>query len=150
MYITVPGKGSVLRPAALIVSVVLIASSAACQKAPPSTEPSIRGVVTSVERAETGIQMRVVWTNDATVGQMAEYDAAQISTDSKTDFFDRPGGNGEAQPLDAMELAVGDVVEVWFSGPVAESYPVQAGASDVVRTGRYDGQPPAPPGLDAP
>jgi hypothetical protein len=41
-------------------------------------------------------------------------------------------------------------VQAWFTGAVAESYPVQATASDLVRLGRYAGELPEPPGLAPP
>ena len=44
-------------------------------------------------------------------------------------------------------IAVGTVAEAWFTGPVAESYPVQATAKTIVIVGTYDGELPEPPGL---
>jgi hypothetical protein len=42
------------------------------------------------------------------------------------------GGYTKASPDDLRE---GDAVRVWFTGPVAESYPVQATAATVIITG---------------
>jgi hypothetical protein len=41
-----------------------------------------------------------------------------------------PAGEGREE-LSAADLAVGERVAVWFTGPVAESYPVQATAGDI-------------------
>ena len=38
----------------------------------------------------------------------------------------------ERRPATFEALQVGQKVEAWFTGPVAESYPVQAVASDIV------------------
>lgn len=57
-------------------------------------------------------------------------DKASVTVDTGSQIL-RPAGDGYAEAaFDALE--VGQVVQVWFSGPVAESYPVQAGAEAVV------------------
>ena len=57
---------------------------------------------------------------------------------------------GDRVKVAAETIRVGDVAEVWFEGAVAESYPVQAGASDVVLIGSYTGELPTPMGLGEP
>lgn len=57
-------------------------------------------------------------------------DKASVTVDTGSQIL-RHAGEGYAEAaFDALE--VGQVVQVWFSGPVAESYPVQAGAEAVV------------------
>ena len=120
---------------------------AACAPGVPSTEPDIRGVVTDVSGAggET-VSMRVVWTHDAAVGAQAAYDAAQVTANADTEWFSR-AADGSTAAAEASEVAVGTVVEAWFEGAVAESYPVQATAGTIVIVGTYSGELPEPPGL---
>lgn len=136
------------RIAGLVALSVAIALAAGCgQSGPPDSPPSIRGVVTSIDATNGGGSMRVVWTQDPMVGEMAEYDAAQVGVSSDTKAW-RMTDSGEAESVQFAQIVVGDVVEAWFSGPVAESYPVQAGADDVLVVGRYDGELPVPQGLE--
>ena len=118
-----------------------------CAPSVPSTEPDIRGVVTDVSGAggET-VSMRVVWTDDAAVGAQAAYDGAQVTANADTEWLSRVP-DGSIAAAEASEVAVGTVVEAWFEGPVAESYPVQATAKTIVIVGAYDGKLPEPPGL---
>jgi len=125
----------------------------------PEGEPDIRGVVTSYDpgvpptdldaepTAENYPSMRVIWTDDITVGAEADYDAAQVQTDGPTLFFKKTDG-AYIGLEDFEELKVGSVVEVWFRGAVMESYPVQATAASVVVAGSYDGVLPTVPGLE--
>jgi len=56
-------------------------------------------------------------------------DKAMVRVDGKTRVFVKVGGGWRRGR--AGDLAQGRQVEVWFSGPVAESYPVQAYAGTV-------------------
>lgn len=125
----------------------------------PEGDPDIRGVVTSYEQggeptdegadlsAADYPSMQVVWTDDPSVGALADYDAAYVRTTETTQFLKKVDGEYVDQGV-LEDLAVGSVVEVWFTGPVAESYPVQATAGTVVVIGTYDGELPTPPGLE--
>ena len=57
-------------------------------------------------------------------------DKAVVTVDTRSQVLRHAGAGYAEASFDALE--VGQVVEVWFSGPVAESYPVQAGAKAVV------------------
>lgn len=57
-------------------------------------------------------------------------DKAVVSVERGSQIL-RAAGEGYAEAT-FDELEVGQVVEVWFIGPVAESYPVQAGARAMV------------------
>ncbi|MBW3547667.1 MAG: YobA family protein [Actinobacteria bacterium] len=57
-------------------------------------------------------------------------DKAVVTVDTGSQILRQAGGGYAEAAFDAFE--VGQVVDVWFSGPVAESYPVQAGAKAVV------------------
>jgi hypothetical protein len=112
----------------------------------PTTAPSIRGVITSADPAGGQVaSIRVVWTADPAVGARTDLDAAQLGITETTVIRRRLGGAYET--LTRAELKVGAIVEVWITGPVAESYPVQASAATVVVTGTFTGALPVPQGL---
>ncbi len=123
-----------------------LAGCAAGVPSVPASEPDIRGVVTSASGGET-VSLRVVWTNDAAIGAQAGYDAAQVAVTDDTEVLER-AADGSVSAAEAGDIAVGTVVEAWFEGAVAESYPVQATAGTVVITGSYNGELPEPPGLE--
>jgi len=113
----------------------------------PDTEPDIRGVVTDVSSAGgSSASLRVVWTEDAVIGAQTGYDAAQVAVNDDTELLSR-AADGSVADAEMEEIAVGTVVEAWFEGPVAESYPVQATAGTLVIVGTYSGELPEPPGL---
>ena len=57
-------------------------------------------------------------------------DKAVVKVTKETAIFD-----AEGKPSTPDKLQVGTEVKVWFTGPVAESYPVQGAASAVQITG---------------
>lgn len=140
------------RSAAGIAAVALFAltlATAGCGGSQPDRTPDLRGFVTQIEPSDAGGSVRVVWTDDPAVGPKASYDAGQVTIDDKTVLQKKaPNSKRQPQPLAFAQLSTGDVVDVWFSGPVAESYPVQAGAERLQLVGRYEGELPVPPGLE--
>lgn len=134
------------RTLAAVAVCVALAGCAADGPSAPESEPDIRGVVTGVSGGET-VSLRVVWTDDAAIGAQAGYDAAQVAVTGDTEVLAR-AADGSLSAAEAADIAVGTVVEAWFEGPVAESYPVQATAGTVVITGSYTGELPEPPGLE--
>lgn len=83
---------------------------------------NIRGKVTELSETKDGIVMLV----EADATWDGEYDIATVRADANTRVEDM-GGNA----LLPRDVALGDAVEVVFSGPVAESYPVQAYAGSI-------------------
>lgn len=137
--------------AAIVAGLLAVALLVGCGESrldprAPAPDPDIRGVVTAVEPSgEAVTSIRVVWTDAPSVGAKSSYDAAQVAVVASTDIRRRTGGVDEPA---SSEFKIGDVVEVWFTGPVRESYPVQATAATVVITGVYEGDLPVPPGLE--
>ena len=134
---------------ALVVCVLLAVGCAATTV--PDTRPSIRGVATSVEPGEAGGgSVRVVWTEDPAVGAKGEQDAAQVAITPETELLRRVGEGTDTtyEDIEFAQLKEGDIVEVWFEGPVAESYPVQANGDVLAVIGTYNGELPVPPGLE--
>lgn len=113
----------------------------------PATGPDIRGVVTDVSGAgEEYVSFRVVWTDDEAVGAQADYETAQVTATADTEWLVR-AADGSITTAQASDVTVGTVVETWFTGAVAESYPVQATAATIMIIGSYDGELSEPPGL---
>ena len=110
----------------------------------PEREPDIRGVITYLEENDGNYTMMVVWTEG--LGEVLDYDAASVYVNQDTFVWEEQ--NGVTSKVDAAHLVVGDIVSVWFVGPVAESYPVQVGSSDVLIGGSFSGNEyPTPKGL---
>lgn len=85
----------------------------------PTTPADITGTVTSVSDRS----IRVEVNPHEPSGSLK----AQVTIPEGTPVTDRSG-----RMYDPGSIAVGSIVSVWFTGPVAESYPVQARARTVV------------------
>lgn len=117
------------RRVAIVVLAVLAVTAliAGCAAAPPDEDPSIRGTITALEPAGAGASLLVESGPDPAY----EYDRASVRVDGDTRcFFMTSDGDIEAATL--SDLALGQQVDVWFTGAVAESYPVQATAGSIV------------------
>ena len=57
------------------------------------------------------------------------------TVDGGTVYFRRAAPGGDLSPSALAEISVGDTVEVYVSGPVAESCPVQGRAATIVVVG---------------
>jgi hypothetical protein len=96
--------------------------------AAPDGDPSITGIVTA---ADPGADVGVVGSFRIDDGT-GEYDAAMVRVSDETAWYRAAGGATEPVDAPAPDALVGRRVAVRFSGPVAESYPVQAVAGWVV------------------
>ena len=110
-------------PAALLV----LLSAASCTRTPvelPATPPSIAGTITSVDiDGEHLGSLRV----EAVPGEEAGSDKAVVRIEQRTALL-----NDSGQKVGLSQFKVGRKVRAWFTGPVRESYPVQADASTVI------------------
>lgn len=106
-------------------SLVLLALAfAGCGPASAPTRPAdITGIVTRVSAATGGLQLLVEEDPSDTAGSAK----ASVRTDASTRWFITGGA-----AFDPSQLRQGTRVSVWFDGPVATSYPVQAKGSDVL------------------
>jgi len=92
--------------------------------APPSVPAGISGTIHQLTRdADSGQTMILVVDDGAVQGAV---DRAWVKVTSDTVVWMLKGGTGTA-----ADLGPGQFVSVWFDGPVAESYPVQATAADI-------------------
>ena len=115
---------------------LLLALLSACTSdgdaAPASGDPDIRGVITSITAGSGDVvgSVRI----EGAIDQDTSYDKAVVRVESDTQIF-RHASNAMME-VTFGDLTVGQTVEAWFTGPVAESYPVQAKASWIVITGQ--------------
>lgn len=90
----------------------------------PDTPPSIAGTITSVDiDGEHLASLRV----EAVPGEEAGSDKAVVRIEQGTELL-----NDSGQRIGLSHFKVGRKVRAWFTGPVRESYPVQADASMVI------------------
>lgn len=117
-----------LRAAVFIsLAAALVLGIAACTPTVPDADPSIRGAITTRTAADGGGQLLV----EAGSGPRYDYDKASVRVTENTKIL-RATGTGRYERTTFDELTEGRTVKMWFTGPVAESYPVQATAGVVL------------------
>lgn len=114
--------------AALIVVMALAAACGDDSDSDVEGDPDIRGTITDVSSGSGEIlgSARI----EGTIEPDTSYDAAVVRIDSDTEIFRTVGG--ELTEASFSDLSVGQQVEAWFTGAVADSYPVQAKAARIV------------------
>ena len=110
-------------PAALALALAVACSGAARDAAPPDTAPSFVGHIAAKNAAKDATTILVV----AAATQPAGADRASVRLPAEARVLRADGTRGKVD-----DLHVGQAVRLWFHGPVAESYPVQATAGLVV------------------
>ncbi len=117
-----------LIPAALIAALLLTAIS--CQADPDLGDPDIRGSVEGLSVSQGDGEIIGFILIEGAVEADTAHDRALVTVTGSTAIYRR-----EAERLVKArfaELQYGAAVEAWFTGPVAESYPVQAAAATIV------------------
>lgn len=116
----------VVRCSVCVVVIVALIVIAGCSPSPPSREPDMRGTITSVTRSgETGsllLEEKPGDTGDA---------KASVSISASTTLF-RTVAGASPEPITLEDVTEGMAADAWFTGPVAESYPVQAQGESVL------------------
>ncbi len=117
--------GAVIAPLGAALAAALIL--AACAPRLPTEEPSITGEVTSLTRGDGIVTLLVEAPPRPPESSYAPlYDKASVTVTRDTDIFE---ADGTVATIERLEQ--GQRVRAWFTGAVAESYPVQARASAV-------------------
>lgn len=116
-------------------SLVLILLAAALLEGAPAPSPGgvdIRGEVTRIGRAERGGRDGVVGLVliEGAKESDTQVDKASVTVRRETELYIRRGG-GRGSPAEFAALREGQKVEARFTGPVLESYPVQATAAEI-------------------
>jgi beta-N-acetylhexosaminidase len=117
------------RSAVAVLGVLLIAAIAGCAVSLPDGSPSIRGTITTM--SDTGSHEALTVLIEGAIEDDTEYDRASVAIGPKTEVL-RMAADGTVERGSSSLLAKGQQVEAWFTGPVAESYPVQAAAATIV------------------
>lgn len=100
---------------------------------PPSGKADIRGTATRVSLADEAARKRGILATILVEGakeKTTSYDKASIRITDKTKLEKRV--DKERKTCKPEDLKVGCKVQAIFTGPVAESYPVQATAREVL------------------
>jgi hypothetical protein len=91
----------------------------------------VRGEITSLTLAEGGAgDVMGTILIEGVLEEDTSHDRASVTVTNQTLILDNR--SGESQAMGFQVLEVGQRVEARFTGPVMESYPVQATASEIV------------------
>jgi uncharacterized protein DUF3221 len=114
-----PVRTIIVATLAIVALAVLLTG---CGSGLPSGDPSISGTIRQISTTTAGATILVVGGGSV--------DQASVRITSATRILVDPGSGAEAGTL--SDIAAGASVRVWFTGPVAESYPVQATAGTLL------------------
>jgi beta-N-acetylhexosaminidase len=115
----------------LLLAAAALFSAFSCQAGPPELEqPHIRGTVKGLSDSTGNPHIAGFLLIEGVPEQDTKYDRALVTITGSTRIYQQSG----ERLLKAKyhQIRYGSVIEVWFTGPVAESYPVQAEAGFVV------------------
>jgi beta-N-acetylhexosaminidase len=110
-----------------------------CADRAPARAADITGQITRATTGVTDGSRRITVLVEAVPNDLSGSPKALVTVDSATRVF-RVNGSANVE-----DLLPGATVSVWFDGPVAESYPVQAHAGTLLIMTNTDAQPVAPP-----
>ncbi len=113
-----------------IGAAVLVLAACGEQPSAPSGTPSITGIVKTADAGSEGSAVG----SFLVVQGSGEYDTAQVSVTADTVWYRTNGRVIEPVKAPTADALRGKRVRVRFTGPVAESYPVQATAAWVIVT----------------
>lgn len=126
-----------MRWSAVLIALVLMS----CADRAPSRAPDISGQITRATTSVIEGSRRITVLVEAVPNDLSGSAKALVTVDRSTRIF-----HANASVTAKVEdLLPGTTVSVWFDGPVAESYPVQARAGTLLIMTNTDGQPAAPP-----
>jgi beta-N-acetylhexosaminidase len=118
----------------MLAAVLLLAAACgpgAVTPAPPAEiKMDIRGTITQIELASGGSSELGTIRIEGAVEPDTGYDKAVVTVTADTRIWEQSGQDRREVGFEALQ--VGQRVEARFAGPVAESYPVQTGASEIV------------------
>ena len=112
----------------LALALLLLAGACALTPRPPAEDASIRGVITSAIPGTEGVVSVLI---ESPGPALFDYDKASVRVDTDTRVLRETDVDAYAR-ASAGDLVAGMTVDAWFTGAVAESYPVQATAAVIV------------------
>lgn len=93
----------------------------------PNSEPSIRGFITRITNSAESTELLIEYFPREGEASEFTYDKALVKLDENTAIV----SYDDTAILTASNLSIGSTVEVWYSEPTTESYPVLAYAQAV-------------------
>jgi hypothetical protein len=114
----------VTAPTLLALALALLAGGCVGSTGRPDTPPSIVGTISQLLPTDARDVVGGFLIDDGQTGY--DFDKASVTVTDGTRIVGPEGDSGTF-----ADLANGQRVEVWFEGPVAESYPVQATAGEI-------------------
>ena len=128
---SIPAKAAALALAVGLALALLGACTNDGDAAPDPNDPNIRGVITSITDGSGDVigSVRI----EGAIAQDTTYDKAVVRVEVDTLLLREAGS--ALMEVTFADLTVGQTVAAWFTGPVAESYPVQVKASQIVIVG---------------
>ncbi len=113
----------------LIGLLLILVSCGTPAETAPTTSPAIRGGINARSAGAAGDVVGSILV-EGQIEPDTSFDKASVTITSQTRIFEQVGQDRRPATFEALQM--GQTVEAWFIGPVAESYPVQATASDIV------------------
>jgi len=126
---TATSRPALARAATALLGALLLTGAWGCAPAAttvPTETPGVTGEIVYVAISTDAKSLATITVEGGEQPAGAVSDAAVVTVGKDTAVFD-----AEGKPASAESLTVGTTVRVWFTGPVAESYPVQGRASAV-------------------
>jgi len=112
----------------LALALFMLVGACALAPKPPAEDASIRGIITSVTPGADGVVSVLI---ESAGPAVFDYDKASVRVDRDTRVLRETDVDAYAR-VSADDLVTGMTVDAWFTGAVAESYPVQATAATIV------------------
>lgn len=119
----------------MLATCLLLAAAAGCgsSSSADTERADIRGVIKSVTRSNAAGEVRGSVLIEGSLEPDTGFDKTSVTVTGKTAVFRREDGTLREASFDS--LREGQRVQAAFTGPVAESYPVQATAKSIIILG---------------
>ncbi len=100
---------------------------------PLQSEPDFIGYITEINSTVVNdVLMQILVESPVNQGT----DKYLVTVSKSTTIFEKD--RGEVRTVDSGIIAVNDNIEIWFSGPVKESFPMQVTAKQIIITGTIE------------
>jgi hypothetical protein len=115
--------------ATVLITLALGACSGDDDASPLPDDPHIRGVITNKSEGSGSVLGTILI--EGAIEDDTTYDKASVRVEDDTEIFQEEA-DGTLTEATFAQLSEGLQVEAWFTGPVADSYPVQAKGARIV------------------
>jgi hypothetical protein len=117
--------------ATLLIVLMVVTGGCGVVGSMVETEPDFTGEITEIHAdGGEGVVGQVLAEAKVVTPDTEYLDKYMVTVRDDTTIFEEVGE--ERQPAGFEALAVGQRVQVWFTGPIAESYPAQVAARQIV------------------